>query len=369
MRLHERLRARRSVSLLALLFAVSLVAAACGGDDDDTATSDSTTTTEGSAATREPAAGGDVEGEIFITGSSTVEPISVAVADSFEAVEPGVTIDVEGPGTGDGFALFCAGDADITGASRAIKADDGCEEAGFEFVELKVASDGLTVMTNPANAPVECLTTEDLYALTGPESEGFGNWKDAQALATELGSTTVFPDAPLDVFGPGEESGTYDAYIELALAAVAETRVAAGKITEEQAGTTRPDYQSSPEDNTILRGVEDSDSSFGWVGFAFAQNAGEGVKELQVDAGDGCVAPTAETITDNSYPLSRPLYIYVSKSALTDKPEVQAFVDYYLSDEGLASVAAVGYVDLPADEIDVSRTTLADGTTGSEAAS
>ena len=138
----------------------------------------SDTTTEGSAATTGPAAG-EVEGEIFITGSSTVEPISVAVAEGFEAVQPDVTVDVEGPGTGDGMKLFCGGEADITGASRAIKEEEvtACADAGVEFLELKVANDGLTVMTNPANATVECLSKEDLYALTGPESEGFANWQ------------------------------------------------------------------------------------------------------------------------------------------------------------------------------------------------
>ena len=333
------------------LFALALVAAACGGDDG--------------------AAGGGVEGDVFITGSSTVEPISVRVAEHFESVEPGVVVDVEGPGTGDGFELFCGGEADITGASRPIQPAEAtaCTDAGVDFVELKVANDGLTVLTSPANATVECLTTEDIYALAGPESEGFETWSDAQPLAAELGSTTVVPDAPLDVVGPGEESGTYDAFVELALAGVAEARVDAGAITEEAAATTRPDYQSSPDDNTIIQGVEGSDSSFGWVGFAFAQNAGEGVKELEVDAGDGCVAPTAATITDNSYPLSRPLFVYVSGPALREKPEVQVFADYSVSDEGIASVEEVGYVALPADQLAASRTTLTGGTTSTPAPS
>jgi phosphate transport system substrate-binding protein len=338
---------------LALLLPLALFAAACGdGDDGDTASA-------GSPASDETA----LEGEINISGSSTVEPISTRVAENFEAVQPDVIVNVDGPGTGDGFQLFCAGETDISDASRPIKEEEAqaCADNGIEFVELKVAFDGISVLTNPAN-DVECLTFADLYALIGPEAEGFENWTDAQALATELGSTTTFPDAPLDIVGPGEESGTYDSFIELVFADIAEERVAAGAITEEQAGTTRPDYQSSPDDNTIIQGVEGSDSSLGWVGFAFAEQAGDQVKSIAVDGGDGCVEDTAETIADGSYPISRPLFIYVNSESLAD-PAVAAYVDFYLND-GISAVEEVGYVNLPDDQLEESRTVLADGTTG-----
>jgi phosphate transport system substrate-binding protein len=209
-------------------------------------------------------------------------------------------------------------------------------------------------MTSPANEAVTCLNLGDLYALLGPESEGFANWSDANALADKVGGTGGFPDVPLDITGPGEESGTYDALIELA--GIEDTALAQG-VSEDTAATLRSNYQSSPNDNIIIQGIEGSDSSLGWVGFAFAQNAGEGVKELEIDGGDGCIAPTADTIADASYPLSRSLYIYVSTASAAEKPAVKAYVDYYLTDEGITAVADAGYVDLPADRLEASRTT------------
>ena len=191
---------------------LALLAAACGDDDDTTATDTGATETTvatddtGAPETTEAAATdgaevSDVEGSIFVTGSSTVEPISVRTAELFADVAPNVDVSVEGPGTGDGFKKFCAGEADISDASRAIKDEEAatCAEAGIEFIELAVAIDGLTVVTNPNNDAVECLSFADLYALLGPESTGFANWSDAQALATELGSTSQLPDAELVV--------------------------------------------------------------------------------------------------------------------------------------------------------------------------
>jgi phosphate transport system substrate-binding protein len=294
----------------------------------------------------------------------------VAVAELFQESNGDVTVNVDGPGTGDGFEQFCNGEADITDASRAIEPEeaDACEQNGVEFIELKVAFDGISVLTSPSNDTVDCLTFADLYALIGPEAEGVGNWSDAQALAGELGSTTELPDAPLDITAPGEESGTYDSFIELALAGIAEERVTASAITEDQAETTRPDYQASADDNVIIEGVEGSDTSLGWVGFAFAEEAGDQVKELEVDGGDGCVAPSAETIADGSYPLSRPLFIYVDAQKAEDNAAVEAYVDFYLSDEGIASVEEVGYVALPDDQFGETTTAWEDRTTGSREA-
>lgn len=328
---------RRSARLLAILLSLTLLAAACGSDDDETG---------------ESADGGEsVSGDVFVTGSSTVEPISVAVAELLEEEQPDVLVDVEGPGTGDGFEKFCGGEADITDASRPIKQEEiaTCEAAGIEFIELEVAFDGISVLTSPDN-DVECLTFADLYALAGPESEGVGNWRDAQALAAELGSTTELPDVELEMTAPGEESGTYDSFIELAFADIAEARLEAGKIAEEEAETTRPDYSSQGDDAAIIQGIEGADGSFGWVGFAFAEEAGDAVKELEIDGGDGCVAPSAETIADGSYPLSRSLYIYVNAAALEENPAVEAYVDFYLGD-GNVSVEDAGYVALPDDQL------------------
>ena len=342
--------------LLALLLTLTLIAAACGDDDDggdDTAGSGDDTSAE-------------VSGEVNVSGSSTVAPISTAVAELFQEQNGDVTVNVDGPGTGDGFELFCNGETDISDASRPIEQEeiDACEQNGIEFVELKIAFDGISVLTNPANEDVTCLTFADLYALAGPESEGFSDWSDAQALATELGSTTELPDASLDVTAPGEESGTYDSFIEIVFGDIAEERVTAGSITEDQAETTRPDYQASADDNVIIEGIGGSDTSLGWVGFAFAEEAGDTVKELEVDGGDGCVAPSAETIADGSYPVSRGLYIYVSTTAAEENPAVAAYVDYYLGDEGIGQVEEVGYVALPDDQFSETTTAWEDRTAG-----
>jgi phosphate transport system substrate-binding protein len=290
-----------------------------------------------------------LSGKVVVSGSSTVQPISSLVAENFRQQNPGVTITVDGPGTGDGFALFCKGQTDISDASRPIKDEEkaACQQAGINFTELKVGLDGITVMTNPANNAVSCLTKQDLYALVGPESTGFKNWSDANALDKELGGKGTFPSVPLDITAPGEESGTYDAFIELALKSTADER-------KQDDTVTRPDYQSSANDNVIIQGVEGSNSSFGWVGFAYAEENASGVKILQVDGGNGCVAPTRDTIADGSYPLSRALYIYVNTAKAQSNKSVKAYVDYYL--QNLAQdVADAGYVDLPADQIQATQ--------------
>jgi phosphate transport system substrate-binding protein len=347
---------------LASVIALSLVAAACGGDEETTestaaattvapettAAPETTSSSETTAAPETTEGGTELPaGEVFVTGSSTVEPISIRVGElALEQSGGALQVTVEGPGTGDGFKKFCAGEADISDASRKIKDEEAalCADAGIEYVELEIAIDGLTVATSPANTAVECLDIPALYALVGPESEGFASWADANALATELGSTSgELPDAPLAVFGPGEESGTYDSFVEFAIADIAEERGA------DEA--TRADYSSSPNDNLIVEGIEGSDTSLGWVGFAYYQAEAERMKGIAIDAGDGCVAPTVEAIADGSYPFARSLYIYVSKQSAADNPAVAAFVDLYLSEAGLAQVGEAGYVDVPADRL------------------
>jgi phosphate transport system substrate-binding protein len=210
-------------------------------------------------------------------------------------------------------------------------------------------------MTSPNNASVECLNLGDLYALFGPESDGFANWSDANELAAAVGGNGGFPDAPLEITAPGTESGTYDAFIDLA--GIEDSALAQG-VAEDAAAALRSDYQPSPDDNVIIQAMEGSDSSLGFVGFAYAQSAGDAIKEIQIDGGSGCVAPTAETIADASYPLSRSLYIYVSAASIADNPAVKAYVDFYLTDDSLNSlVGQVGYVSLPQDRIDATRGT------------
>ncbi len=297
-------------------------------------------------------ANGGGAGEIFVSGSSTVEPITNAVAEAYAETNSEFQYTVEGPGTGDGFALFCAGETDISDASRAISEEEValCEENGVRFVELLVAYDGLSVITSADNADVSCLSFLDLYALLGPESEGFANWSDASDLATELegelgdefgASNGPYPDVPLAITAPGEESGTYDSFVEIVFGDIAEARGA-----EEVA---RIDYTASANDNVIVEGITGSASSLGWVGLAFASEA-EGVKSIEIDGGAGCVAPSDATVADESYPISRPLFIYPSLSAVEENPALASFVDYYVSPEGLALAGEVGYVALTAEQ-------------------
>lgn len=193
-----------------------------------------------------------------------------------------------------------------------------------------------------------CLDIPALYALTGPESTGFANWSDAADLATTVGSAYAedLPDAPLTITGPGEESGTYDTYVEFVIEGIAEAQ----GLPEEE-WVTRPDYTSSPNDNVIIEGISGADDSLGWVGFAFAEENTDVVREIEVAGEDGtCVAPTVDTISDGSYPLSRPLFIYVNAATLADNPAAAAYVDYYLGDDGYAAVADAGYVQMLEDD-------------------
>jgi phosphate transport system substrate-binding protein len=333
---------KRQASIAAALFVPALLLGACGAKSDDAA--------DGGSDTEAPEANTEVSGSIVVSGSSTVEPITALVAEDFMAQNGNVDITVDGPGTGDGFELFCAGETDISDASRAIKEEEiaACEEAGIEFIELKVGIDGLSVIT-PESNELECLSFQDLYALVGPESEGFSNWTDAQDLAAELGSDTEFPDQNLVVTAPGAESGTFDSFVELVIEAAGEARVEAGAISEDEVAAARDDYSASPDDNAIIEGVTSDEGGLGWVGFAFADLA-EGVKLMPVSAepGGDCVEPTAETIQDGSYPISRPLFIYVNAANAEENEGLAAFVDFYL--EGLTGfVEASDYIALDDD--------------------
>lgn len=343
--------------LMGLLLALALLAAACGGGDGSAEETEAGEDAAAEAAEEEPA-GGDLSGEVFVSGSSTVEPISARNAEKFAAENPNVAISVDGPGTGDGFQIFCNGESDVSDASRAITPEEieQCEANGIEFIELNIAVDGNSVITSTENTDLECLSFLDLYALLGPESSGFDNWSAANDLAAELegelgdefgASHAPYPDAPLVITAPGEESGTFDSFVEIALEDIAEARG--------QDATTRPDYQASPNDNVIVEGIAGSSTSLGWVGYAFVQANPEAVHATEVDGGDGCVAPTPETIADSSFPIARPLFIYVSVPQLEANRALEAYVDFYMSDEGLASVSEVGYVDREPAELDEQR--------------
>ena len=349
---------RNGLLVLAMIAVLALVAAACS--DDNGGETGSTGGASGSTAQ-------NLSGTITISGSSTVQPITSLVAELFnEDVSSDVSITVDGPGTGDGFVLFCNGETDIQDASRTIEDEEktACDKNGIQYVELAVAFDGITVMTNPANSAVTCLDQGDLYALFGPESDGIDTWNGADTLAKQVGGKGGLPDAPLEITAPGTESGTYDAFIDLA--GIEDTALSQG-VPEDKAASLRTDYHSSPDDNVIITAMEGSDTPLGFVGFAFAENAADQVKILQVDEGSGCIAPSRDTIADQSYPLSRTLYIYVNKAKISD-PAIKAFVDYYMGDTGLVdAVQQTGYIDLPSDQIESSRSTWTSESGGSGA--
>jgi phosphate transport system substrate-binding protein len=340
---------------LAAVAALALPLAACGGDSSSDGTDNA-----------------DTSGSIFISGSSTVEPISTAVAKAFNANNPGVAIQVEGPGTGDGFAKFCAGETDISNASRAIKGEEveTCEANGIEFIELEVAIDGLSVITSVNNTAVECVSFADLWVLLGPDATGRNKWSDANDAAAELKAAigdkngiinAPYPDANLTVTAPGEESGTYDSFVEIVLGSVA-------KSLEADDDQARPDYTASPNDNVIIEGIAANDTSLGWVGYAFVEENLDTIKPLKVDAGNGCIEATSDTIASGEFPIARSLYIYVNKAKVESNPALASFVDFYMSDAGLGVIGSgegqVPYVSLASADLEATRAVWAAKTVG-----
>ncbi len=351
--------------ILAGALALTFIAAACGSDEaaTDETTVDATEeapeeATDGAteeapeettADAGEAPSGEAVSGELFISGSSTVEPISIAVGDAFANLNPDVAVTVQGPGTGDGFAQFCAGETDVSDASRPIKAEEAeaCAANGIEFIELQVAVDGLSVITSAQNEAVECLSFVDLYALLGPDATGVNNWADATGAADEIAATvtslgavnTPYPDAELTVTAPGEESGTFDSFVEIVIESVG------GELGVEDANV-RPDYTASPNDNVIIEGISANPTSLGWVGFAFVEENLDVIKPLAIDGGEGCVEPTPETIASGEFPIARGLYIYASVPALESNPALEPFIDYYVN-SGITELVGTGDGQVP----------------------
>ena len=367
------LSSRRGTKLLAaLLTAFALIAAACGSDDDssDDGAASAPATTAAAAAPAATQAPADnmaddmsISGSIDVTGSSTVEPVTNLLAEAFSEMHPDVAFSVAGPGSGDGHKAAAAGEVPIWNSSRQIK-DSEAEDinaAGIEFIELRVGIDGISVITAASNDSVDCLSFEDLYSLVGIESTGFDSWADANSLNAELGGSGPFADGALEIFAPGEESGTFDSFIEIALEDVWEHRVEEGHADENFA--VRPDYNASANDNVIIDGIAGNQHSLGWVGFAFADENRDKVKLVEVDGGDGCVAPTPETIASAEFPIARFLYTYIDAAQASD-PAIKAFVDFMLSDEGQTYVVDAGYVNLDPADLEQSRSNWANLTTG-----
>ncbi len=323
---------------LSLIFIVGGLAACAGGQE--TATEPSI---EEPAATEEASGGADLTGEVLVDGSSTVFPISEAMAEEFGKAYPGIAATVGVSGTGGGFKKFCADETDVTGASRPIKQEeiDLCAENGIEYIELPVAFDGLSVTVSPQNDFLQCLTVEELENMWEPAAQGtITNWNQVRP---------DFPDAPLGLYGAGTDSGTYDYFM---------TAIGAD-------GESRGDYTASEDDNVIVQGVASDPNGIGFFGYAYYVENQDSLKVVAIDNGDGCVEPSPETIGDGTYqPLSRPEFIYVKKSVAED-PDVKAFVDFYLSPDNAYLVDEVGYVSLPGSVNEKARARYERGEVGS----
>lgn len=289
------------------------------------------------------ASGGDaLTGAVVIDGSSTVFPIAEAVGEEFQAANPGVRVTVGFSGTGGGFERFCNGETDVSNASRPIREGEraACAAAGVAFTELRVAWDGLSIVVNPANTFVECLTTGELRRIWQPNST-VRTWRDVRP---------EWPAEPIRLYGPGTDSGTFDYF----------TEVINGEI-----GASRPDYQASEDDNLLVQGVGGDRYALGYFGYAYYRENSGRVKLVAVDNGSGCVRPSDSTIEDGTYaPLARPLFMYVSNASLA-RPEVRAYVDFLLR-EAATLVPTTGYHPLSEQEYEESRARIAEvaGTAG-----
>ena len=276
---------RRSFVLGALAAAV-LVAAGCGGDD-----------------------GSESGGTVSADGSSTVGPYVTSAAEGFRD-ESGTNVTVGISGTGGGFERFCRGETDLSNASRPIDEDEIaiCEENDVEYLELQVANDALTIVVNTANDWATCLTVEELNAIWKPGST-VQSWSDVR---------DDFPDEPLELFGPGTDSGTFDYFTDA--------------INGDE-GASRTDYQASEDDNVIVQGVRGTNGALGYFGYSYFTENEDALKALEVDGGSGCVAPSVETAQAGDYtPLSRPLFVYAKTTAL-ERQEVEDFLRYMLDNE------------------------------------
>lgn len=299
------------VNLLVALIAISVFIASCGSKNSNS---------EGETA--------KIEGEVKIDGSSTVYPITEAIAEEFRVEQPNVRVTVGVSGTGGGFKKFCRGEIDINDASRPIKEQEAqnCQQDNIEFVELTVAYDGLAVVVNPENDWVDHFTVEDLRKIWEPSAqEKVTKWSQIRP---------EWPDEEFSLYGPGVASGTYDYFTEAIV----------GK-----SGSSRGDYTASEDDNVLVQGISGDKNALGFFGLAYYEENQNKLKLIPVSNGEKPVKPTLETIKSGEYaPLSRPIFIYVSSTAVK-RPAVEAFVDFYLSNAA-ELVQDVGYIPLPEEE-------------------
>ena len=285
---------------------------------------------------------------IEIDGSSTVFPITEAMAEEFQIEHQGkflVTVGISG--SGGGFKKFCRGETHISDASRPIKESEraACAEAGIEFIELPVALDALTVMVNPENDWVDYLTVEELKRAWEPDAQGqVDNWSQIR---------DGFPDRPLTLYGPGVDSGTYDYFTEAV-------------VGEE--GSSRGDFTASEDDNVLVQGIASDPNALGFFGLAYYVENQDKLKAvpIQPPGGGDPVLPSVEAARDGSYqPLSRPIFIYVSRQAADEMEAVKQFVEFYLDPENAeVLVEEVGYVPLPTEAYELALETFQNRQTG-----
>ena len=300
--------------------AVGFALAACGSSSDEG------TSAEGGEA---------VSGAVIIDGSSTVEPLSSAAAELFMEANPDANVTVGTSGTGGGFEKFCAGETDISDASRPIKESEieKCNQNNIQYSELIVANDALSVVVNPANDWTPCLTVEQLKRMWEPAST-VNNWNQVDP---------AFPNEPLQLFGAGSDSGTFDYFTQA--------------INGEE-GASRTDYNPTEDDNVTVQGVSATKGALGYFGFSYLEANADTIKGVEIDGGGGCVAPSVQTAQDGTYkPLARPLFIYVSDAALK-KPQVVAFADFYL-ENNQEIVETARFIPLTEEQLKTAREELA----------
>jgi len=273
----------------------------------------------------ESGAEGGLTGMVRIDGSSTVFPVTEAVAEEFQIANQGVRVTVGISGTGGGFKKFCAGETDISDASRPIKDSEleACHAAGIDPIQVTIGYDGLAVMVNPNNTFAACLTVDELKRIWEPGSQ-ISRWNQVRS---------EWPDGEFELYGPGTDSGTFDYFTEAI-------------VGEEDA--SRPDFTASEDDNMLVQGIAGDPYALGYFGYAYYAENQDKLRLVAIDNGNGCVEPTPETVQSGEYaPLSRPLFIYLSKKAM-ERPEVKAFVEFYLTN-AQQLVPDVGYVPLGAE--------------------
>ena len=305
--------------LMAAALPLALILTACGGQSDS-------------------GSGDAISGEVLADGSSTVAPLAGTAGELFSEDNPDANVSVATSGTGGGFKKFCAGETDISNASRPIKDEEKaeCEANGVAFTEVIVANDALTVVVNKENDWATCLTVDELKKMWEPGAEGkITNWNQIRA---------GFPDVPLDLYGAGTDSGTFDYFT---------------KAINGEEGASRTDYQPTEDDNVTVTGVTGSKGGLGYFGFSYFEENADSLKAVEIDGGAGCVAPSSEAAQNGTYaPLSRPLYIYVSNASYLDKPAVKAFVDFFVDNDDEITTEAL-FVPLSQEQKQAAKDALA----------